>query len=638
MNGIEHVFLETVALSWRAAWLILLLVAARLVLRRHVAPGMLFAGWLLVAGMLLMPLRLPVPWDPLGLGQAAKLRPAALPLPAVDADAPGVLDEQQAGVAYPLGSVDPEIAARQATELINFDVFEVSVSTSRSLVGSAALIWLAGAAGLLLLRGIAVMRLRRKLVRTRLRVDRRIAAAVVQGCATLGIPRTPEIVVTSMVGTPALWGIFRPQLLFPAGFADRLSADELRWVVQHELAHLRRRDLLAQTFLQAACIVHWFNPLVWLAARLARHDCELACDAFVLRHAKADDGGDYGRTLLKVLGRASGGNRLPNAVGIVEGKRLLLKRITRIADYRRGHLRPVLVGAMLVGGFVFVGYTAPESRRVEKPAVESVPVTDPVAPALRPPANRLSTEMQAKLAARRAETEAKQRAMKFDLRAVGEVGGVPVALMDVNGEPTLVIQGSRILAYGVQAIDPQRKELVLRYRDEPVRVLTITDPRPVEFPEIPPERVEQMLRNPAYLDNLSAYNRSIPAAVIQAWGSIRRDAKESILLNYLRSGFVMTYVFQDNTISASPRRLFEPEIRETRNNRRLAFIESLSPQQQADYAGGLQSVINITAPREVQEAQAAAGKERAERQAKVIENLTADQRALYEAIPAGQKP
>ena len=48
---------------------------------------------------------------------------------------------------------------------------------------------------------------------------------------------------------------------------------------------LRRHDFAALWLLTAARVLHWFNPLAWLAARIARGDAELACDETVLRHA-----------------------------------------------------------------------------------------------------------------------------------------------------------------------------------------------------------------------------------------------------------------------------------------------------------------------------------------------------------------
>jgi len=634
VSALAPVFMEVVAMSWQAVWLILLLAAVRFILRRHIAPAMVFAGWLLVAGVLLMPLRLPVPWDPLGLGKTAKLRPAAPPAAVVYAAEPLMPEEGRAYSVQALGPVDAEAAAHRAQEHIGFDVFDVKVSTTRSVVGSAALVWLAGVAGLLLLRGLALVRLRRKLACSRLAVDGRIAAMVRQGCAALGIARMPEIVVTPMIGTPALCGVFLPQLLFPVGFADRLSAEELRWVVLHELGHLRRRDLLAQALLQFACAVHWFNPLVWVAAWLARHDCELACDAFVLRHAKADGGGDYGRTLLKVLGRTSGRNSLPAAVGIVEGKRQLLKRIMRIADYRRGHLRPVLVGAGLVGGFIFVGYTAPANRLVENQVNENAPVAGPATPALMRVGGDLSPEEQARHEAHRAESEARLAALQIEARAVGEVGGVPVAFIDVEGNPVIVMVGSSVAGYWVTSIDSARNEIVLTRAGQPARVLPVTNPRQPTFPALSEMRIQGLLGSANYV---SAWERQLPRAVMLAWSKINREAKEEILLNYLQSGYVMTFVVTPESITGSPRRLFEERIRQEQQIRRAAFLESLMPEQRAAYEDGRMGVIRFTAPKEEQEAQAAAAKALQERQAEVIANLTPEQRFLFEAWQGSQQ-
>src|SRR5690606_35874124 len=108
-----------------------------------------------------------------------------------------------------------------------------------------------------------------------------------------------EIVITRAAGAPAIMGLLRPRLLIPDGYAEQLSDNELRLVIRHELGHWRRRDLVAQALLHAAAIVHWFNPLVWIAIRAASRDCELACDEFVLRRARPEESRAYGATLLK---------------------------------------------------------------------------------------------------------------------------------------------------------------------------------------------------------------------------------------------------------------------------------------------------------------------------------------------------
>src|ERR1017187_2927636 len=89
--------------------------------------------------------------------------------------------------------------------------------------------------------------------------------------------------------------------------AREWPVERLRAALLHELMHVRRRDLLAQTMAQAACCLYWFHPLVWVAARQLRRERERACDDAVLLGGIAAH--DYAQHLIEMV-RALGGKRV----------------------------------------------------------------------------------------------------------------------------------------------------------------------------------------------------------------------------------------------------------------------------------------------------------------------------------------
>lgn len=382
MNILTQIFTELVGASWRVAGLMLVLAGLRFFVRRYVPASGLFAAWLILIVALLVPGRLPVAWPSFEVLKPAKPAPASM---AVGVEAESAIAEEgnvvQAARIPAVAGGDVRSRSR-----VDFHVFDTGVTMPREWVSNLALIWLAGTVALLGLRLGLVVQLRRKLAKTSIAADSVLVDAVTQGCVEIGIKRSPVVLTTPLVASPALCGLMRPRLLFPPGFAQRLGAGELRFVVLHELGHLRRRDLWAQTLLHVAATVHWFNPVVWLAVRMARLDCELACDEFVLRREPAEQNDGYGRTLLKVLGTVRGENRLPITLGIVEGKRQLLTRITVISDYRPRTLRRTLGGVGLLTAFTVVGYTEeakPTAAGLPVPAgprvTEASPIqTDPI--------------------------------------------------------------------------------------------------------------------------------------------------------------------------------------------------------------------------------------------------------------------
>lgn len=100
---------------------------------------------------------------------------------------------------------------------------------------------------------------------------------------------------------PALVGLVRPRLALPADFSQRFDAQQQRLVLAHEEVHRQRRDNHWNLLAALLCLLHWFNPLAWLALRRMRADQELACDARVIAAHPGSEAA-YGRALLLAQG------------------------------------------------------------------------------------------------------------------------------------------------------------------------------------------------------------------------------------------------------------------------------------------------------------------------------------------------
>ena len=126
---------------------------------------------------------------------------------------------------------------------------------------------------------------------------RRIHRAVRAGSPVeLGLPI--RAICSPAFLEPGVFGIFKPILLLPEGIFERLTADQWKSVLAHELCHVRHRDNLAgiaQMFIET---VFWFHPLVWWMGKRIFEERERACDEEVLR--LGNEPRVYARGILKV--------------------------------------------------------------------------------------------------------------------------------------------------------------------------------------------------------------------------------------------------------------------------------------------------------------------------------------------------
>lgn len=203
--------------------------------------------------------------------------------------------------------------------------------------------------------------------------------------------KRPVYLVEEGLASPCLFGLFKPAIyLTPAALESRES---LRHILAHEESHARQGDPL-WSLLRGVCLtVYWFDPLVWLAARAAKEDCELSCDELALKALGEEERVPYGRTLLRLIPvkRFAGGMML-TATTMTSDKKRLTERVTRIAENRkmkRTALCALLTAAAVVCAVTFTGCVAAAEPEPETPGAPADPAGD-AAPVLTIPLTDLT--------------------------------------------------------------------------------------------------------------------------------------------------------------------------------------------------------------------------------------------------------
>ena len=152
------------------------------------------------------------------------------------------------------------------------------------------------------------------------------------------------LIETAAIPSPAFFGLFRPTLLLPAGLSARLTDAELEFIFVHELVHARRRDLLIDWLLAPIVILHWFNPIAWLAARQLRIERELACDERVLANRSPEERAGYGQTILRIFEEFSASRSPILTAGMIDPRSSLRRRIHAIARPAKSSTRYTCMG------------------------------------------------------------------------------------------------------------------------------------------------------------------------------------------------------------------------------------------------------------------------------------------------------
>jgi beta-lactamase regulating signal transducer with metallopeptidase domain/HEAT repeat protein len=217
-----------------------------------------------------------------------------------EVEQPSAAGARSAGMVAPRISDDEAAAARSTAGASVVATAEHRVA-ERALISPIALIgsvWAAVAFALLAWLAYGAVSVRRIVRAATPLVDATWQSAMIDIADRLELDSTPRLMRGVGVTMPFACGLRTPTIVLPED-CDGWSAERRAAVLLHELAHIRRRDIVGHTLGRVACAAYWFHPLAWMAARRLRGESERACDDLAL--GCGTRASDYAEHLLDIV-------------------------------------------------------------------------------------------------------------------------------------------------------------------------------------------------------------------------------------------------------------------------------------------------------------------------------------------------
>ena len=253
----EALFLNLLNMSITASWLCLAVIILRLLLKKAPKAWNVFL-WALVA------LRLVFPFSAQSI---LSLIPSTETIPQNITTSPSPTIDS--GINAINSAVNPIISQSFAPNPGD------SVNPMQVITFAASVIWLIGLCIMLIYSFISYLHLRHK-VKVSLQYEK-------------------NIFFCDNVDTPFILGVFNPKIYLPSG----IDESAMEYVLQHENAHLKRKDHLWKPIGFILLSVYWFNPVLWLAYILLCRDIELACDEKVIKNFDSYEKKGYSEALVE---------------------------------------------------------------------------------------------------------------------------------------------------------------------------------------------------------------------------------------------------------------------------------------------------------------------------------------------------
>ena len=310
----NELFLKIINMSISASWLVLAVLILRFVLKK--APK-----WINVLLWGIVAIRLICPFSfesPLSLIPSAETIPLNIGM-----DSTPTINS---GISAINNAVNPIISQS------NTPMAGASINPLQITIGIYEYIWIFGMIALALYTAISYWRLRRK-------VD-------------TAVRYKDNIFQSENVSFPFVLGIIKPRIYLPF----KMNGQYLEHVVAHEQAHICRKDHWWKPLGFLLLMIHWFNPLMWLAYVLLCRDIELACDEKVIKELGNEQRGDYTQALVA----CSVNRRMIAACPLAFGEVSVKERVKSVMNYKKPAFWVIIISVIVCVGVAVCFLTNPK--------------------------------------------------------------------------------------------------------------------------------------------------------------------------------------------------------------------------------------------------------------------------------------
>ena len=356
----------TLVLLLKATIILLAALGLTLMMQQRFSAGARHVVWLVtVAALLLVPAL--TYWSPIEM----RILP---PTAAIDAAPPVISGPDQIAADADRSVSDNPVPTGSDAALISGSESSVGVAQQSSIFAGMSgvtmllIIWAVVVLAIAGSLGYAALTVRRIVRRSQPLDSRDWLDPLWEVSDRLGLEEPPVVLRSEDAKMPFACGVMKPTIVLPAE-CDTWTLDRRRAVLLHELAHVKRHDLVGHTLGRLACAVYWFHPLVWTAAKNLRSESERACDDLAISCGARPT--DYAEHLLDIV--TSVRRDVTPSVALAMARRKEFEgRMLAILDPELRHSTPsrrqsfALIGSLALMAVV-IGAAAPAPRAAQEP-------------------------------------------------------------------------------------------------------------------------------------------------------------------------------------------------------------------------------------------------------------------------------